>query len=273
MGTTAPTAPRPDYGLDAPGVVRNLLLFGAAGLLTWATTTAGLWSGQVGPVHLAPMGLCIGVGLTLTGLWMVWDSKVGKVRARERLLDRIPWTGEEQVLDVGCGRGLMLVGAARRLTTGRATGIDIWQAEDLSGNRPEAALENARREGVADRVEVRTADMRQVPLPDGSVDVVVSRAAVHNLYDPKDRARAIREIARVLRPGGRALIADIRHSGEYTATFAEAGCEDVRDVGSPLARWFLALITFGSLRPAILIVRKPAGPPADGEPIPLERVG
>jgi len=40
------------------------------------------------------------------------------------------------VLDVGCGRGLLLIGAARRLTTGKAVGVDIWQAEDRVGNLP-----------------------------------------------------------------------------------------------------------------------------------------
>lgn len=258
METPAPKTERPDYGLDAPGVVRNLFLFGAAGILVWVSAVVGLWSGEVAGVPLAGMALPPGVMLTLTGLGMVWNSKVGKLRDRERLLNRITWTGTEQVLDVGCGRGLMLVGAAKRLTTGKVTGIDIWQAEDLSGNKPEATLENARREGVADRVEVRTADMRQIPLPDGSVDVVVSRAAIHNLYDPKDRAQAIREIARVLRPGGCALITDIRHAREYTEAFTAAGCDDIRSVGSPVAKWLLALLTFGSLRPVTLVVRKPA---------------
>ena len=72
------------------------------------------------------------------GARMVWDSKYGKVRERERLLDLLTWTGRERVLDVGCGRGLLLIGAAKRLTTGgggSAAGIDLWQQEDLSGNR------------------------------------------------------------------------------------------------------------------------------------------
>ena len=127
------------------------------------------------------------------------------------------------MLDVGCGRGLLLVGAARRLSTGTATGVDIWQAEDLSGNRPSAALENARREGVADRVEVQTADMRKIPFPEATFDVVVSSAAIHNLYSPADREKAIREIVRVLKPGGRALIDDIRHGREYAAAFVSIG--------------------------------------------------
>lgn len=259
MDDATPTkVARPDYGIDAPGTVRLLLGFGLAGLLLWASAAAGLWGGEAAGVPLAQMAFFPGAALAVTGLWMVWVSKVGKARTRERRLDRLPWTGDERVLDVGCGSGLMLVGAAKRLTTGRATGIDIWQAEDLSGNRPEAALENARREGVADRVEVRTADMRQIPFPDGSIDVAVSCAAVHNLYDPKERERAIREIARVLRPGGRALIADIRHVGEYAAAFARAGCGDAQIIGSPLTRWLLAAVTFGSLRPATMIVRKPS---------------
>ncbi len=256
----------PDYGLDAPKVVRNLLLAGALGLLIWGTAALRLWSGElvVGPIaggalrFPAAGALWAGAGCTAMALWMLWSSKVGKVRERERLLDRIAWTGRERVLDVGCGRGLMLVGAARRLTTGKATGIDIWQAEDLSRNRPEATLGNARREDVADRVEVRTADMRKIPFPDGTFDVVVSCRAIHNIYSADGRAQAIAEIARVLAPGGSALIRDIRHLDDYAAGFAARGVTDVRRIGSRIATILLALITMGSLRPATLLVRKAA---------------
>ena len=257
--STADTLP-PDYGVDAPGVIRNLFLAGGAGVLLWASKVLGWWPAAiaVGPVRfeLAPMGITIGVVCLALGAWMFWTSKVGKIRERERLLDRIPWTGAERVLDVGCGRGLMLVGAAKRLTTGHATGIDIWQAEDLSGNRPDAPLENARRESVADRVEVQTADMRQVPFSDATFDAVVSCAAIHNLYEASDRAKAIREIARVLKPGGHAVIDDIRHGREYAAAFRAAGCAKVESVGSPAAALLLGILTWGSLRPATLRVTR-----------------
>src|SRR5207244_7429705 len=131
---------------------------------------------------------------TAMAVWMMWDSRVGKLRNRDRLLQKITWTGHERVLDVGCGRGLMLIGAAKHLTTGKATGIDIWQTEDLSGNRPQATLANARREGVAERIEVQTADMRQMPFADNAFDVVVSKAVIHNLYTVVARAQAMREI-------------------------------------------------------------------------------
>ena len=255
----------PDYGLDAPKVVRNLLLGGTLGFLLWGAGALKLWSGRIvaGPVAgitfifpLANMGLWLGIGLTGMGLWMIWSSKSGKIKTRERLLDHIVWTGHEQVLDVGCGRGLMLIGAAKRLTTGKATGVDIWQAEDLSGNRPEAALENARREDVEARVEIETADMRRLPFPDGTFDVAVSCAAIHNIYSAPERAKAIREIARVVRSGGQILIDDIRHHREYASTLAECGCKDIRQIGSRTVMILLTLITMGSLRPETLLVRK-----------------
>ncbi len=256
----------PDYGLDAPKVVRNLLVLGSLGLGLWLSVALRLWSGVLRTPPLAGvslvfplsrMGLWVGSGLLAMGFWMMWSSRVGKVRGRERLLDRIPWTGKERVLDVGCGRGLMLVGAAKRLTAGKATGVDIWQAEDLSGNRPEATLENARCEGVSDRVEVRTADMRELPFPDASFEVVVSSAAIHNLYKAGDRQKAIREIARVLAPDGRALIDDIRHGAEYAAAFTRAGCSTIR-CDSRAAALGLTVVTMGSLRPVTLLARKGA---------------
>jgi arsenite methyltransferase len=264
-----PRTARPDYGLDAPGVVRNLLLAAAIGLSVWGVAALRGLTLQVGfpigPVRfdfpLASMAGWTGLGCGAMGCWMLWSSKVGKFRRRERLLDHLEWTGAERVLDVGCGRGSMLIGAAKRLTTGKASGIDLWQAEDLSGNRPEATLENAALEGVADRVDVQTADMRQIPFPDGSFDVVVSCAAIHNLYAAKDRAQAIGEIVRVLKPGGRALIDDIRHGRQYASAFSDQGCGPVRQLHSSLASALLLLVTFGSLHPTTLLARKSEAAP------------
>ena len=148
MSEPAAKAKRPDYGIDAPGAVRNLAIGGAAALVLAAAAF------HLGWAPLVRMATGAAIGCLFSAGWMVWGSKVGKVRGRDRLLDSLPWQGDEAVLDVGCGRGLLLIGAAKRLTTGKAVGVDIWQAEDLSGNRPEATQENARLEGVSDRVEV-----------------------------------------------------------------------------------------------------------------------
>ena len=251
---------RADYGLDAPDVVRNLALVTLAGALVFASAGAHLWSGTLRlgghvAIELRWTALYTAIACGLMALWMVWSSKVGKLGDRDRLLDRHTWTGSERVLDVGCGRGLLLIGAAKRLTAGRAVGIDLWQAEDLSDNRAEATLENARREGVSERVRVETADMRGLPFADGAFDVIVSRAAIHNLYARGDRARALGEIARVLAPGGQVLIDDIRHLGEYEAELASRGLE-VRRHGGVIGPFFLMLLTWGSLRPGTLVATK-----------------
>jgi SAM-dependent methyltransferase len=208
---------RPDYGLDAPPVIRNLALAAIA-----AALGALFLPSRIALVARASAGLC-----AFEAAYMVWASRVGKIRQRERLLGAVDWARIATVLDVGCGRGLLMVGAAKRLREGVAVGIDLWQAADLGGNRPAAALENARREGVSDRVEVVTADMRQIPLPSQSVDLVVSSLAIHNVPDESGRDRAIAEIARVLKPGGRVVIQDMSHVHRYAAQLAAHGMADI----------------------------------------------
>jgi ubiquinone/menaquinone biosynthesis C-methylase UbiE len=260
----AASARKPDYGIDAPGVVRNLFLAGAAGLLLWASRAAGLWSGVVWSFEVGPMMRGVAIGCLGMGMYMYWSSRFGKLKEREQLLDCVEWQGDETVLDVGCGRGLVLIGAAKRLNKGgKAFGIDIWQAQDLSGNRPEAALENARLEGVAERVEVKTADMRQIPFPDGTFDRIVSKEAIHNVYAKADRATALREIVRVLKPGGAVVICDIRHFREYAAELKGRGLIDVERVGSSAASWIFEVLSLGKVTFATLRARKP-GEPAKG---------
>ena len=209
---------RPDYGLDAPPVIRNLALAAigaavAAMFLPWRLALLAWGSGA----------LC-----AFEAVYMVWASRVGKVRQRERLLDAVDWSTVSTVLDVGCGRGLLMIGAARRLRPGaRAIGIDLWHAADLGDNRPAATIQNATREGVRDRVEVMTADMRALPLQTASVDLVVSSLAIHNVPDQAGRDRAIAEIARVLKPGGTVVIQDMRHVDRYAAQLKLDGVSDV----------------------------------------------
>lgn len=266
----SPTPPTPDYGLDAPGVVRNLFIAAGVALLTFLTIATHLWSGKLtlggGDFNLRPLSVGLTLGCLGMGAWMAWDSKVGKVRERERLLDLLTWTGRERVLDVGCGRGLLLIGAAKRLMRdvegggGSAAGIDLWQEQDLAGNRPEAVLENARLEGVADLVEVHTADMRKIPFSDGAFDTVLSMNAIHNVYSRAGRAAAIAEIARVLKPGGTALIVDVRHIREYAEALRAAGCSSVGLASTDFGTKVVMVITLGLVRPGNLIARKDAEP-------------
>jgi ubiquinone/menaquinone biosynthesis C-methylase UbiE len=97
---------------------------------------------------------------------------VSKKRVRDRLVAALALSADERVLDAGCGRGLALIGCAKKLATGKAVGIDIWAAKDLSNNNPDATRANAAAEGVADRVEVETGDITDLPFSDASFDAV-----------------------------------------------------------------------------------------------------
>ena len=124
--------------------------------------------------------------------------------------------------------------AAQRLPGGRAVGIDFWSTTEQSGNAEQVTRRNAALEGVAERVELHTADMRQLPFKDGSFDVVVSSLAIHNVSDEKERAEALHEAARVLKSGGKLVIADIRHTRAYANELEACGLKitDRRSLGA-----------------------------------------
>jgi len=250
---------RADYGVDAPTAVRNLLIVCALGIISLITRLAGVWDRESPFALLGRPLISAGLSCGAMAAWMICSSKWGKVREREEYLDRLEWRGDERVLDVGCGRGLFLIGAAKRLTSGRAMGVDIWQAEDLSGNTPTAPLENATIEGVADRVEVQTADARKLPFDDASFDVVLTSAALHNIYNAAERQTAVREIARVLKVGGRVLIVDVRHLRQYAQTLRDAGFDGDKDAARKVqgvVSSLFTIVTFGSVQVGYVIGSK-----------------
>lgn len=240
--------PPPDYGIDAPRAVVVLFLLSAA-VLGLAALLYGLGLLHILAFLLTAIALSIvAVDLLIVALAMLWYSRIGKMRQRDRLLDLIAWGGNERVLDIGCGRGLLLLTAAMRAPQGRAVGVDIWSNVDLSGNRPEATLENARRAGVADRVEVHNADAQQLPFANESFDVVISSLVLHNIPSRQGRQQAVREIARVLRPGGRVAILDLRHTGDYVRVLRQCGLPDARRMPAGFfLTWLFPLLTCGAI--------------------------
>lgn len=98
---------------------------------------------------------------------------------------------------------------------------------DQGANSKQATLLNAQIEGVAERIEILDGDVRELPLPDASIDVVVASKSIHNIPDRSGRFRALQEIMRVLRPGGRVALMDIFGVEEFATDLQTLGMQEV----------------------------------------------
>lgn len=230
MTDTPVTTPDPDprraghagaYGIDGGSVVVP-----AVGLVELGLAVAASWAlrrRRYRPALLAGVAGSVVAGFACSYLY---SSLRGKFAVWAELLDELRLHGDERLLDVGCGRGAVLLLAARQLPAGRAVGVDVWRRRDQTGNTRTAAERNATLEGVADRVEFVEADARELPFPAESFDVVVSNLAIHNIPGMDGRNQALREAVRVLRPGGRIRIVDQRVT-HYLDTLRAAGCVEI----------------------------------------------
>jgi SAM-dependent methyltransferase len=184
------------------------------------------YSWWVGYGHLVPLGFALVIGaLASWRRWPRWITILAAVVALwavaglfvtqaifgiNRPLD-LPTTkflasGSGRVLDAGAGSGRAAVGVLLARPRATVTGLDIYSGYwGIDDNTPQRFLANARIAGAADRADVRTGDMREMPFAAGEFDAVISCAAIDHLR-PNGIVKAIAEVARVLKPRGEFLL-------------------------------------------------------------------
>jgi arsenite methyltransferase len=146
--------------------------------------------------------------------------------------------GDENAIDIGCGRGAVTVQLAQRLPAGHVTGIDLWRSIDQSGNSTAATETNLTLNGVEDRVTLETGDMTKLPFTDGTFDIATASLSIHNVPSAEGRAAAITEAIRVLKPGGRLLVVDISKVAEYRKRLGELDVAPTEDAKVGWRMWW-----------------------------------
>jgi SAM-dependent methyltransferase len=216
------------YGIDEPRTLAELLIAGILAVAVGIIISAYTASSSPREADAALIGgPGVGFLILVVAAALYWSSRLGKPREMTKLVSSIPWGGEETVLDLGCGRGLATVMAAKKLQTGYAVGVDTWSKARVSGNDPLSVLANAAHENVGAKVLAVKAQSTQLPFADKAVDVIISGVAIHHLVPRRQRESLFSEMARVLKDGGRVGILDAGNGTEYSALLEKMGMRDI----------------------------------------------
>jgi arsenite methyltransferase len=215
---------RGNYGVDTPAVPA-VQAFLALIMLQVGYKQITNDDNNEGWALIAAGGLLLAIALVY-----LHASRRGKFRVWSRALGELNLDGSEQAVDLNCARGAVTTLVAARLTTGKVLGVDTWSRKSMmtsnrAGSEDQIARRNAVAEGVADRVEYKQADIRDLNLPGNHYDLVVSGLGISALPRDDFRQEAIDEAVRVAKPGGQLLIADIRNIDKYVSRLRHLGCE------------------------------------------------
>lgn len=220
------------YGIDAPGALKKCLLGMCTSLCTALLalkymTGYSFW----GTLIFALFCIIIFLFCLYPFIAIIFGSIFLKFRERDWLISHLHITGSEKILDVGCGRGLLIIALAKKLTSGKAFGLDIWSHDDQTGNGKEATLKNIQTEHVENNTELVTADARTMPFENNTFDIIVSSWALHNIYSQEERFKALVEIDRTLKSNGQIAILDIDYAQEYEIFFKKMNYKNVSKLG------------------------------------------
>ena len=225
--TSRPVA-KAGYGIDEPRTIAELFIAGALSIALGFIVSAYTHGSSPKTADTALLvGPGVGFLILVVASALYWSSRLGKVREMTKMVYAIPWGGEEVVLDLGCGRGMGTVMAAKKLEAGYVVGVDTWSKARVLGNDPASVLVNAAQEKVETRVSAVKGISAQLPIADKSVDVILSGVAIHHMASRKQRHSLFVEMVRVLKDGGRIGILDAGNGTEYSNLLKQLGLRDI----------------------------------------------
>jgi arsenite methyltransferase len=213
-----------NYGQDMPGIILVAIILSIV-LMVLAFWQYHLYETRY--IHKDLLASLVLGSIALLFIFMasvgIWSSRFGKFILRDKVLSKLNFKDTETILDLGCGRGLLLIEAAKRLSRGKAVGADLWLGNLEYKNSAQMVIENAKIENVLERIEVVTADALALPFADSSFDKVLTSLMMHHVADTK---KALNEMVRVLKPGGTLVIADV-NSKQYIPILRSMGIDKI----------------------------------------------
>ncbi|CAM6116197.1 unnamed protein product [Calypogeia fissa] len=271
------------YGVQEAGAVAGLvwqaLAFGVGTQVLWWYFTP--WTRKLAlTVRIIPfqvwaflLGFIVGVMALMTLCFVVtaanllYTNVILRYRMARKMVGMVEdWSKVESVLDVGCGNGLLLNTVALRLKKegcgGRVVGVDLWLNSKGGKDRTMAGtLRTTTLEGTQEYVTCKSGDARNLPFTDNYFNVVVSAMCLNNLGEElgrttsaaaEQRRRGLEEIARVMKPGGQAIVWDLSYGPQYVKTLKELGMELV-SLSEPVSAYMVQshIVSFRKPKPKL----------------------
>jgi ubiquinone/menaquinone biosynthesis C-methylase UbiE len=243
---------KPNYGYTA---MKYFVYMGVIGVI-------GLCTALVGTFLDPPLGMLlmiVGIPIAFVGLWIaasyvVLYKSLFKGKPQEKVWKKITGLsdlqGSEKILDVGCGMGRASIRFAKQLTTGRVIGIDLFGG--VSGTSPEPARRNAKIEGVADKVEFKHGNILNTRFKNNTFDIVNAGSVLHEIHSQENQQKAMQEIYRVLKPGGKFVMLEILRAPKLFLMVLFFGF-----VWSPAEYWVNLIKRAGLKKLKVAVVRGP----------------
>lgn len=215
------------YGVDAL-IVPALSVIGAVAFVALGYTEVGFprdFSYIL--AALLVVQIVIYLQTTIRGRFLLWGKVLADVPTPQR------------TLDVGCGRGMVLIDTLIEFPQAAGVGLDLWRSRSAKGVERKILISNAAKNGVMDRTSLQIGDMTAMPFPDESFDLVTANIAISEVdNDEAGRREAVAEILRVTRSGGQIRIVDIHFAGEYRDQLRNLGAEYVKTKSLGMNGWY-----------------------------------